>query len=828
MTVPFRSDGPGSAVLAELARLWEKASRLKAREGVRVTQRLLAQRSGVPNSTVSSWATGTSHPRDLDQLLAVAKVLAEWAGEPPPRADAWSWRMADGAGRPAAGEAPVRPPAGGHRLPRDIPAYTGRAAEFSGLVSSLEAGGGGVLGIYSVDGLGGVGKTTFAVHAAYRLADRFPDGQIFLRLNAHVPGTAPATAEQALADLLLGDGLPPGDLPDGLQAREHLWRERTARRRMLLVLDDAANAAQVQPLIPASPQTLVIVTSRRRLTGLDGVVPISLEVLDPGDAVRMFLRVAGRADLDAGDRRIARLAGLCGFLPLALRITAARLRNQPAWDPADLLEDFDNAGNRLKALEETEQPVTTALALSFGDLTDEQRRLFRLLGAHPGTEYEPAAAAALTGTDEPAARRLLAGLEAHRLIDETPQSRRRYRMHDLVREYAAQLASEKPDDTRTALMRLLEYYMRLHDPGQTVQELPLPRLRAERENLLACIEYAHAHGPASAAAHLTRLVTRLTQVDGPRSLGRELCVRAVEAMREAGDDLALARALTDLGTTLDYPASIGAHTEAAELYAALGDRGGQAAALTSLGHIRWMTGDYPAAHAYFQQALPIVTALGDRRGQARLLRDRGELKRMTGDLEDALADQTRALAIYRELGLRGGQAGALAMLGEVRYLTGDYEAAARDLEESLAISRDLGNESAYVNTLVYRADVRAAQGDLDGGIADLEYALAILRRDPGSNEAWTLGHYAALIARTGDTARALELYRQTVRLSRECTQPDDEALALEGIGECLAASGDLDGAIAHTADAARIFTDLGMRPDAERATARLAEFRCHQ
>ncbi|MER5908681.1 trypsin-like peptidase domain-containing protein [Streptomyces mirabilis] len=446
------------------------------------------------------------------------------------------------------GTTPAPVAGAGRGLPRDVATFTGRTAELDQLAASLDDAGGGVLAIHAVDGMAGVGKSAFAVHAAHLLASRFPDGQVFLPLNSHTPGLAPVTAKAGLAALLLGDGLATTALPDGLAAREQLWRTRTADRRMLLVLDDALDADQVRPLLPAAPKTLVLITSRRRLAGLDDVIPLSLAVLAPDEAAALFVRTARRPGLQATDPQVAHLVKLCGFLPLAVRMTAARLPHHPAWIPSDLITQFKEAGSRLGALREQERTVAAAFDLSYRDLTNTQQRLFRLLGAHPGVDYDAPAAAALLDTDTAAARRLLSDLEEHRLIDETTTAHGRYRMHDLLREHAAALADTNPEGIEAGLARLLAYYQHTSSPAPHAKTDPdrertLAWLRTERENLLACIHYAVGHNHAKPAIRLSAAIAPLLRTDGPRTDALALHARAAEIAQRTGDPLGQAEAL---------------------------------------------------------------------------------------------------------------------------------------------------------------------------------------------------------------------------------------------------------------------------------------------
>ena len=265
------------------------------------------------------------------------------------------------------------------------------------------------MGIHAIGGMAGVGKTAFAVHAAHRLADRFPGGQIFLPLHGHTPGQQPVDPADALASLLLTAGVPAGQIPPGLEARMALWRDRLAERQLLLILDDAASSEQVRPLLPGAGGSLVLVTSRRHLSALEDATAVSLDTLPPGEAAALLVRLAGRAGLSPDDPAVAEITRLCGFLPLAIGMVARQLHHHPAWTAAGRAAELAAAGDRLELMATENLSVAAAFNLSYADLTEDQQRLFRRLGLHPGTDIDGYAAAALDGTDLAAARR---GLEA--------------------------------------------------------------------------------------------------------------------------------------------------------------------------------------------------------------------------------------------------------------------------------------------------------------------------------------------------------------------------------------------------------------------------------
>ena len=268
------------------------------RTEARLTQEELAEAAGLSPRSVSDLERGINRTarKDSAQLLANALQLSE---------DVRVVFIAAARGRAPAAEvlaarraAAVPSAAATRSLPRDIGGFTGREPELARLLGTLaDAADGGLVGIHAIDGMAGIGKTTFAVHAAHRLSGRFPDGQFFLPLHAYTAGQAPVDPADALASLLLTAGVPAQHIPPGLEARAGRWRDHVAGKRILLVLDDAAGHEQVRPLLPGTAGSLVLVTSRRRLTALDDAAVISLDTLSPGEAAALLGQLAGRADL---------------------------------------------------------------------------------------------------------------------------------------------------------------------------------------------------------------------------------------------------------------------------------------------------------------------------------------------------------------------------------------------------------------------------------------------------------------------------------------------------------------------------------------------------
>ena len=780
------------------------------RAGAGLTQEELAQAAGLPVRTLSDLERGVSRTahRDTAGLLAGALGLAGPVAELFVAA-ARGKAAADGVLAAAClGVAPGAFAAVATRaLPRDIAAFTGRQAELSRLLEALAAtaAGGGVVGIHAIDGMAGVGKTTFAVHAAHRLTGTFPDGQFFLPLHAHTPGRSPVDPADALANLLLTAGVAPAAIPPGTEARAGRWRDWVSARKILLLLDDAASYEQVRPLLPGMAGSLVLVTSRRRLAALQDATVISLDILPPDQAAALLARLAARPGLRAADAAVGEITRLCGYLPLAIGMIASQLRHHPARTTGHLAAGLAQARDRLAVMRAENLSVVAAFDLSYADLTEDQQRLFRHLGLVPGPSLDACAAAALHHTSLDHARRLLDDLYDQHLLTEPAPGR--YRMHDLIRAHARTLADrlDPGGDRDQATARLLDYYQHaaaLADgllarqpraslspaagtrpaavPALADREQALAWVRAERASLFDCLDHATATGQHARIIALTAGLAGLLSHDGPWA---EALTRHATALRAAHH---------------------------------LGDRPGQARALSDLGHARWLTDDYPGAARDLHKALGICRDLGDRLGQANALAVLGYVWRTTGDYPAAARDLQEALGLCRDLGERRGQANALVFLGDVRRRAGDYPAAARDLQAALGLSRDLGDRRGQANALSFLADVRRDTGDYPAAARDLQEALGLYRDidDPGG-EVEALNVAGALHRVGGDLRQAGSCHQQALVLAREIGSAWDEAHALAGLGRCALAADHAAKAEDMLRQALEIFQRIGAAEAAE-------------
>ncbi len=669
-------------------------------------------------------------------------------------------------------------------LPRDTASFTGRQAELARLLAAADslAARGGVVGIHAIDGMAGIGKTVFAVHAAHRLVDSFPDGQFFLPLHGHTPGQQPVDPADALASLLLTAGAAARLIPAGYEARAARWRAQVAGQKILLLLDDAVSHAQIEPLLPGAAGCLVLVTSRRRLTALPDVAVISLGTLPPAEAGALLVRLAGRARLNAGDSAVREITRLCGDLPLAISLTAAQLRHHPTWTAARLAADLAEARDRLVILQAEEVSVTAAFDLSYRDLSASQQRLFCRLGLVPGPVIDAYTAAALDGISLDHARRDLGELYDEHLLSEPAPGR--YQLHDLLREHAqAKIAAGDPAESTAAADRLLDYY--LHTAAAANQLLArrppalipplacppsaMPRLatrkdaeawlETERANLHAAAQHAAANGLAIHAVWIPAQLSEFLGSHGYQHELIELNQAAAKIAQITADRAGQASATYQLGyaygTLGQYPAAIESLGAAIDLYRDLGDLPGQVHAGTFRSHTFTSIDDFPAATASATAALVLAREGGYRLGEADALFALSAAQGAVGDYQAAETSVRDALSLYRDLGDHLGLAVTLTSVGVLHQQAGEYQQAVHCLTEALAVCRDLGDPVYIAIALLRLGTTQRLAGDYQAAASSLEKGLT-LNREMGQahGEAEALTELGALFYNTGNSQSA--------------------------------------------------------------------------
>jgi len=814
--------------LAGLLRAWRRRALL--------TQEQLAQRTGLSVRTISRLEAGRLRPRSGSvRLLAGALGLGE----------AEQALLAHAArGRPVPPRSPAAAIPVPHQLPADVAGFTGRAEHLEQLDGLLGGDDTAAVVISAIAGTAGVGKTALAVHWAHRIADRFPDGQLHVNLGGYAPGP-PVSAIQALRQLLYGLGLRADQIPVEVDAAAGLYRSLMAGRRMLVVLDNARDAGQVRPLLPGGPGCLVVVTSRDRLTGLvvsHGVHRLTLDVLLPHEGVDLLGRIVGPDRVVAEPAAVAELAGLCGHLPLALRIAAANLASHPNQSIARYAAEL-RGGDRLAGLEVDDDPqagVRTAFDPSYAALDRPAQRLFRLLGNVPGRDFSVPAAAALAGIAPERAAQLLERLAAGHLL-EMPAAGR-YAFHDLLRHYARQ-RSEHDDDQgerQVAVWRWLDWYLQTADaaarllyphlvrlPVPVAQEgLPaagfdedagaLEWLDAEQANLAAVIAHAAEHRPHQVA---WLVVETLRGYVGLRRHTIDWLAAAQEglaAAAESGDARVQAAAHHGLGRAHE---DLGAYSQAAEQYTTalgLARQGGwtdrQAAILGSLGSVYTQMGHLNDAAAYMAQALALLRQSERRDAHAAILANLANAERELGRLERAADHVTQALALHRQLGSRIGEAQDLANLGEVDQDLGRLHDADQHLTQALALFREIGGRFAEVYVLQALAAVHRDAGRSPQAL-ELAQAAVTLAREIGDlrAEAQALSSLGSVELRLARQRDAVHHYRQALELARRIGSGYAQTGALVGLAAAHQHQGSNTTAIDYAEQAAVMAGQAGYR-----------------
>ncbi len=700
-----------------------------------------------------SYRTALAEEQGLDPGPAFVEIEgAVRADAPAPRADA---------------------PARSNFLPYDLPDFAGRTTELDRLVTGHRNT------IVTLDGMAGIGKTTLAVHAAHRLADRFPDGQLFIDLRANTAGTDPLSASAALEVLLRQLGHT--EVPATEAERSARWRAELARRRVVAVLDNAADGAHVRPLLSGGGAgSLLMITSRRRLVDLDGAHALSVDVLSHDDAVALFDGIVGRraADDPAAVRDVLER---CGYLPLAIRICAARLQHRPRWAVSDLVGRL-----RLAEFATPERSVAAAFTVSYEQLTAGEQRMFRLLGLAPGRDIEPHAAAALAGVSAVEAEDLLESLlDAHMVQQREPH---RYVLHDLLREHARLLAAD--DD---ALMRLLVHYLhrsrsavnQLFPHSVALPDLPAPDppvppvadpaeavgwLDAERANIISTV----THGPKICVGLLAGALRPYLDRQAHHDDALTLHGTALHRSRALGDRSVEGRALADLAWTHwrrgDYER---AEALAHETLAVSADPHDRSLALNALGNVAWRRRDSVPAERHLKQALDLARVAGDRSREGFVLGDLGMILDQIDRHEEARRHLDLALALHRKEGNPLGEARVLNQLGSVLRHQGEPDEAMNRHRQAAALYRAMGNRSDEASAL--------------NGLGE-----AALARD--------------------EPARAVDHHATALTLAVTAGNRPEQARAHDGLARAHLTGGHDDRARAHADSALRLYTELGV-PD---------------
>jgi DNA-binding SARP family transcriptional activator/tetratricopeptide (TPR) repeat protein len=617
--------------------------------------------------------------------------------------------------------------------------------------------------IVVISGAAGTGKTALAIRCGRQVARRFPDGQLYINLRGLDPVTSPVEPSEALRFFLDALGVPPHRIPPDTDGRSALFRSMLDGRRLLIVLDNARNVAQVRPLLPGSPGSLVVVTSRNELTGLvaaEGAVPLTLDVLSDGEAHEMLARRLGHDRVAAEPGAATEITESCARLPLALSIAVGRAAARPKRPLAELAAELRDARGRLDALEagDAMTNVRAVLSWSYDQLSQPAARMFRLLGVHPGPDISLSAAASLAGMPRSEAGTALRELARTHMVAEYLPAR--FTFHNLLRVYAAE-AAERHDpepERQAAAERVLDHYLHTamtasnrFSPGRSPLQLTgpqpgvLPAEMADKEQamawfdaetpvLLALTAYAEASGFDT---HAWQIPWTLAPFFSRRGRWRDYAATQQIALATAtrlGDPLALAHAHYLLGHALaemdDYETADPHVRQALDLFRGLGDRANEAYVLNGLAGMLEKQQRFTEALAVALDALRMLKAVGHWWTQATLENGVGWLYAHLGQYDQALTHCQRALSLHRESGHRGGAADTLDSLGFVYLKLGDTVQAKAQYTRAIEAYRDIASPFGEGNSLTGLGDALLAEGDRQAAGAAWREAVAILDRLP--------------------------------------------------------------------------------------------------
>ncbi|MFG2565336.1 BTAD domain-containing putative transcriptional regulator [Streptomyces sp. NPDC048567] len=715
------------------------------------------------------------------------------------RADEELARPAD---EPAPAAAPVRPA----QLPATVPDFTGRDAFVRELGDRLATVEGSVMAVSALAGIGGVGKTTLAVHVAHRARRHFPDGQLYVDLQG--AGARAAEPETVLGAFLRALGTADSAIPETLDERAALYRSTLDGRRVLVLLDNAHDAAQIRPLLPGTEGCAALVTSRVRMVDLAGAHLVDLDVMSPEEALQLFTRIVGEERISSEREAALDVVAACGFLPLAIRIAASRLASRRTWTVSVLAAKLADERRRLDELQAGDLAVKATFELGYGQLEPAQARAFRLLGLADGPDISLAAAAALLDRDPHTAEDLLEALVDTSLVESAAPGR--YRYHDLVRLYARSCAErdeQQPGEREEALSRLLDFYLAtaagvyaLERPGdRLVDHLERTEgtglvfgdrhdaqdwLYAESGTVLACLRQSTAPTMLRRSIDLLWAALDLAESGANSKQYEAAASLMLDAARACGDRRAERRALVTLSN---------AHLVAGRF--ALADQ--EACQVLELAHEaddplpdcwaynhRGVIAIYQSHHAdgekYLTRAIEAFRAGENLPGEASSLCNLSRVHLAMGRTASAVALARKGIEIYDGMGhsLRG--ANARYALGIALTRSGGLQEATSSFLEALEVFRDSRQRLWEGMTMFRLAETDLAADNAAQAASRAETALTVLR---GIGGEWRRGNVLTVLGRAldgiGQTGRAEACWREALAIYD--THDSDEAAQIRDL-----------------------------------------------
>ncbi|WP_329127928.1 AfsR/SARP family transcriptional regulator [Streptomyces sp. NBC_01465] len=691
---------------------------------------------------------------------------------------------------PAPAPTVVRPA----QLPATVPDFTGRASFVTELGDRLATAEGRVMAVSAVAGIGGVGKTTLAVHVAHAARPHFPDGQLYVDLQG--AGNTAADPEAVLGSFLRALGTADTAIPDSLDDRAALYRSTLDGRRILVLLDNARDAAQIRPLLPGTTGSAALVTSRARMVDLAGAHLVDLDVMSPEEALQLFTKIVGTERVNSERQAALDVVAACGFLPLAIRIAASRLAARRTWTVSVLAEKLADERRRLDELQAGDLAVKATFELGYGQLEPQQARAFRLLGLADGPDISLAAAAAALALPVQDAEDVLESLVDTSLLESAAPGR--YRYHDLVRLYAracAERDEQPPVERQLALERLLDFYLStasrvyaIERPGDRLVDHLEPTaydgltftdrhdgqdwLYSEAVNLLACVRQAAGTHGVRKAVDLLWAAVDLAE-SGANSKEYESTATTVQGLAQAaGDSRAEGRALMVLSYSHQFTGRFDlADREAAQsLECAVNAQDPLTSCWSSnvRGVIALFQNRLPDGEEHLTRTLNSFRDCEDRPGEASALCNLSRIHLSLGRTDSAVTLAQQGADMYAAMGhtLRG--ANGRYALGLALTQAGQFDEAAEQLQEALDVFRD-SRQRLWEGMALFRiAEVDIAAGKPTQAAANAESALSILRNIGGD---WRRANVLSLLGRAldgiGQSLRAQVCWREALDVYEE-------------------------------------------------------------
>jgi DNA-binding SARP family transcriptional activator/tetratricopeptide (TPR) repeat protein len=728
-------------------------------------------------------------------------------------------------------------------LPPETPEFVGRSAELGQLTAEA--------GIAVIEGMPGVGKTALAVRAARVAADDYPDGTLFLNLQSHDPASTSLGPAEALHRLLQMLSVPAGQIPDAIGERAALWRAHLSRRRVIVILDDAAGHDQISPLLPVTGRCLVLITTRRRLPDIPGARTLTLDVLSLDDASTLFRWIAGEGGSGEADQ-VAAVVGLCGRLPLAIQLTAGRIAQDGWVSLGSLIDELSQSPARVGGTGAASPEVIAAFDLSYRGLEPGHQQFFRRLGAGPCLSLSPPAAAALGGCTLAEAEKALDTLLDCHLIAVAPDGE--FRFHDLIRGYAAVRAArdDPEEEQQQAVARLLDYYLHTADRADRVlhpfrrrtpvQVTHLPAaspavatpedaaawLASEWRNILQAAHHAGRHGWQQKCADLVHVLADFMEIRAYWDDAITAHTMALQACRDLADPARIAEASLALAVVRQqkgqYEVALPLAEEAATICRLLGDRSGEAESLDQIGLAYQRTARSREALAYFDEARILYRAAPYPRGVADTLSHSGIASWHLGRYPEAHEHLLAALSLYREVGDRRGEAKALNNLGRIHLYSGHHQEALNAYEGSLRIFGEIGGALNQAILCQNIGGIHHYKGSYSEGLAACRQALTIFRGIGDlPDEAEVLNDIGAIYQSAACYDEALVHHQKAQLIAEEIGSVSQQVIALRRIADIHRGSGRYAEALDRYQASLRLAREIGDPYEEGKALEGIAE-----